>query len=69
MGGGLPEVMTSANNFTLVAPLISNPHVYVCCGLHVLANAFFFELPSPSVAKLGDLTKGRFTHEPRAVTM
>ena len=42
MGGGLPEVMTSANNFTLVAPLISNPHVYVCCGLHVLANAFFF---------------------------
>lgn len=29
-GGGLPEVMTSANNFTLVAPHISNPHVYMC---------------------------------------
>jgi len=69
-GGGLPEVMTSANNFTLVAPHISNPHVYMCREGHWAPCSCnpFFELPSRSVAKLGDLTKGHFTHEPRAVT-
>jgi hypothetical protein len=42
----------------------------VCCGHWAPCSCNpFFELPSWSIAKLGDLTKGHFTHEPRAVTV